>query len=190
MIKLNRKPCPNPVALKTDYKHPDNKAALNASSFGKCMYCESKVDHIDYGDVEHIKPKSLFPADKFNWDNLGFACTRCNRKHKHEKYHVDFIDPFSTDPQPHFIAAGGLIFAEPSSVRGSVTHDFLDSNRLDLLEKRNSALKEFHRLITRYTGESDPTIKSAIRDQILAEISDDKEYSFVKRNLFHVFEGP
>ena len=83
MIKLDRPSCPNPRALtKGDYKHPDNKIALKNSTFGKCMYCESKITHIDYGDIEHIKPKSKYPTLKFTWSNLGFACTVCNRTYK------------------------------------------------------------------------------------------------------------
>jgi group II intron reverse transcriptase/maturase len=31
-----------------------------------------------FGDVEHIKPKAIFPVLEFEWENLGFVCARCN----------------------------------------------------------------------------------------------------------------
>jgi 5-methylcytosine-specific restriction endonuclease McrA len=87
MIKLNRPQCPNQEALRTNYKHPDNKAALISASYDKCMYCESKVSHTYYGDIEHIRPKSRFPDLEFSWDNLGYVCARCNG-YKSDKYFV------------------------------------------------------------------------------------------------------
>ncbi len=81
MIRLSRPDCPHPDALaNSNYKHPKNKQALHDASFGKCMYCESHVSHIDYAHVEHIKPKAdgKYPYLKYVWDNLGYSCAICN----------------------------------------------------------------------------------------------------------------
>jgi len=121
MIKLTKPQCPNPVALQTNYKHKDNKEALRNACFDKCMYCESKITHIEYGDVEHIKPKSIFPELKFDWDNLGYACTKCNRDHKKEKHDDDFINPFVDDPEIFLQAIGGIIFSRNGRQRGEIT---------------------------------------------------------------------
>src|SRR3954469_25335779 len=59
---------------KTKYRHRDIKAALLNETHGKCAYCESKLRHITYGDVEHIVPKSLALAKIFDWANLTLAC--------------------------------------------------------------------------------------------------------------------
>jgi uncharacterized protein (TIGR02646 family) len=40
-----------------------------------CMFC----DHNEPTDVEHFKPKTVFPIDTFNWDNMLWVCTTCNR---------------------------------------------------------------------------------------------------------------
>ena len=40
----------------------------------RCAYCEDSVGD----EVEHIKPKSLYPEDVFNWSNYLYACGRCN----------------------------------------------------------------------------------------------------------------
>lgn len=33
------------------------KNALKKAQYGKCCFCESKVQHVAYGDVEHFRPK-------------------------------------------------------------------------------------------------------------------------------------
>ena len=38
---------------------------------GKCAYCESKIKHIDYGDIEHILPKN-----KNARPDLCYFCTK------------------------------------------------------------------------------------------------------------------
>src|SRR5437660_11067609 len=63
---------------KNRYRHPDIKQALIAETHGKCAYCESKLLHITYGDVEHIVPKSAKIELSFQWKNLTLACDRCN----------------------------------------------------------------------------------------------------------------
>ncbi len=183
MIKLSRKPCPNPEALKTDYKNPVNKKALKDSTNNKCMYCESKITHIDYGDVEHIKPKSTFPNEKYNWDNLGFACIKCNRENKLEKYSTDFIDPFIIDPENHLDAVGGIIISVNGSTSGSTTIDIVKLNRTELLEKRYCELIEFQNLIEKYNLVDDIARKEAIKEQLIIETKNDKEYSLSKKSF-------
>jgi uncharacterized protein (TIGR02646 family) len=63
----------------THYRHPDIKAALVAETHNKCAYCESKLQHIHHGDVEHIFPKSRDPSRMLKWDNLTLACEVCNQ---------------------------------------------------------------------------------------------------------------
>lgn len=183
MIKLTRQPCPSPHALVTNYKHKDNKKALMESSFGKCMYCESEVLHIDYGDVEHIKPKSTFPEHKFNWVNLGFACIKCNRENKKDKYDPNFIDPYEENPDDHIQAAVGIIIAKNGSQKGQITIDIVNLNRPDLLEKRYTDLMKFQRLIERYHSLNDGVQKEALKEQIEEEIKEDKEYSLSRKAL-------
>jgi uncharacterized protein (TIGR02646 family) len=77
------------------YAHEDVKAALKAMQHDKCAFCESKVSHIAYGDVEHFRPKGGFRQHKdhalgrpgyywlaYEWDNLLFSCQLCNQRFK------------------------------------------------------------------------------------------------------------
>jgi len=71
------------------------KEALILAQHDKCFLCESKITHIDYGDVEYFRPKKAFrQSDEesltypgyywlaYDWKNLFLACTLCNQRHK------------------------------------------------------------------------------------------------------------
>lgn len=51
---------------------------------GVCNYCEQNESN----DIEHIKPKSFFPAHTFDWENFILACKQCNSGHKVDKCYV------------------------------------------------------------------------------------------------------
>jgi uncharacterized protein (TIGR02646 family) len=71
------------------------KSALRKTQHDKCAFCESKISHIAYGDVEHFRPKAGYrqQADgplarpgyywlAYELANLLFCCAICNRRHK------------------------------------------------------------------------------------------------------------
>lgn len=60
-----------------------------------CCFCESRVTHISFGDVEHYRPKAGYFQDEgdlfhkpgyfwlaYEWSNLLFCCKICNRRYK------------------------------------------------------------------------------------------------------------
>lgn len=49
----------------------------------RCMYCEDSVAD----EVEHIRPKSLYPGDCFKWENYLYACGNCNGP-KNDKFAI------------------------------------------------------------------------------------------------------
>jgi hypothetical protein len=53
------------------------------SGAARCSYCEDS-----YADeVEHVRPKDLYPSEVFAWLNYCYACGPCNGP-KHNKYSV------------------------------------------------------------------------------------------------------
>lgn len=71
------------------------KEALIKAQHGKCFLCESVITHIDYGDVEHFRPKAAYCQTEedalckpgyywlaYDWDNLFLACKLCNQRYK------------------------------------------------------------------------------------------------------------
>jgi len=191
MIKLSRLPCPNQNALANgNYKHQDNKEALRESSYKKCMYCESKISHIDYGDVEHIKPKSIYPQLEFVWENLGYACTRCNRQYKHDNYDITtpFLNPFVDDPSDYIIASGSILFTKHGDERGDITISGLGLNRLDLIEKRQEKINEIDKVIKACFRTTNTILRDNALSELKKEADDNKEYSFIIKSLF-VLQG-
>ena len=53
------------------------RRTLEHMSFGvqRCGYCEDSVGD----EIEHIRPKALFPEYTFAWENYLLACGKCNR---------------------------------------------------------------------------------------------------------------
>lgn len=84
-------------------RYTEVKPALAAAQFGKCGYCEKRIE-ASQSDVEHFRPKARakrghgFPEDGYWWlawhfDNLLFACANCNRDGKGDHFP---LDPTST----------------------------------------------------------------------------------------------
>lgn len=84
------------------YGAPAVKDALAAAQHDKCCFCESKVTHVAYGDIEHFRPKAAVrqapeaPERKpgyywlaYEWSNLYFACEQCNRRHKRNLFPLE-----------------------------------------------------------------------------------------------------
>jgi len=76
------------------YGHAEVKSTLQTIQDGKCCFCEAKILHVSYGDVEHYRPKAgwIQANEKLNkpgyywlaydWDNLFLSCQICNQRHK------------------------------------------------------------------------------------------------------------
>lgn len=186
MIRLRRPvtpPHPNSLTNMTTYSHPLNKKDLRDAAFGKCMYCESKIPHISFADVEHIKPKCAgkFPHLEFAWDNLGYSCSICNNN-KSDEYDVSipFIDPYSEDPTDHLYAFGPLLLHKTN--RGEVTISIIKLNRPEIFEKRSERTISVKRLIDLYKS-STGLLQASLKSELLQEAASDKEYSLIVKAL-------
>lgn len=64
------------------YSSEEVKAALERLFRGKCAYCETRYAASQPMDVEHWRPKSVYPWAASDWDNLLPSCIDCNRERK------------------------------------------------------------------------------------------------------------
>jgi uncharacterized protein (TIGR02646 family) len=84
-----------PISFDHDvYGAPTVKRALCTAQHDKCCFCESKLSHAQFGDVEHFRPKGRAQqADDapfspgyywlaYDWSNLYLSCAVCNQRHK------------------------------------------------------------------------------------------------------------
>ena len=187
MIKLLRPKCPNLLKLKTDYKYSENKEALKQSTHGKCMYCETKITASEHGDVEHIKPKSLFPELTYDWDNLGFACEICNRTYKNDNYDDKFINPYVENPEEFLDAIGAFIVPKNGNDRGLYSCDILGLNRIDLEKKRNEEIVSIKKIIDELLRNPNINVRSSLINELKDFIREESEYSFVKRKFIEEY---
>lgn len=162
---------------KSRYRHPDVKSALVLETHGKCAYCESKLLHITYGDVEHISPKSHDFDSIFKWENLTLACDVCNTN-KGSKFPgaVGLVDPYKHDPEDHFQFFGPYLHAKPGDVDACLTEREIDLNRSELLERRGEKIKYLRQLVE-VIARSEGRLRDVLIEDLEREMMPDQEYS-------------
>jgi hypothetical protein len=126
----------------------------------KCGYCEALVDHVYHGDVDHFRPKSLFPELAYEITNYVPACKLCNSGGKGAKFEVVgekplLLDPCETPPptEQHlfFHARAQRLFSagmvEGLTSQGKATIRICDLNRERLTDVRaleqTQAIRDF-----------------------------------------------
>jgi uncharacterized protein (TIGR02646 family) len=165
------------------YKHENIKDALIEMFHGKCAYCESDITHIDYGHIEHFRPKGT-PAYyelAVDWDNLLLACGRCNGpENKGTKFPLvdkggPLVNPVKEEPTTHlrfdFDLRLKLANVLGISRRGETTQRTLGLNRPQLLKHRSKFVAKLWVIARRYHEDS------AAREIIDSAICPQEEYS-------------
>jgi len=147
------------------YGHATVKSALRKAQFDKCCFCERRTE---IGDVEHFRGKGGFQqkeGDKlgkpgyywlaYDWDNLLFACEKCNRSFKknyfplsnprqrakshHDKLNLEkplFIHPVNEEPEKFIEFIGSVPRAKDGNEKGKVTIERIGLTRPFLDEER------------------------------------------------------
>jgi uncharacterized protein (TIGR02646 family) len=171
-----------PDAARTRYRHTEIKDALIRDSHEKCIYCESAPRHVAPGDVEHLKPKSHFPDQIVEWENLGFVCPECNLA-KSDFYDDSepVIDPYTEDPANFLRFGGPMVFEQPGSARGIVTIRKLELDRLELFERRADHLRRLQDLLNVWTSIPSGPAKDEIAAEIRNAREDPQEYAAASR---------
>lgn len=171
------------------YRHRDIKDALVSMFHGKCAYCESKISHIDYGHIEHFRPKSKpqFRALTFEWTNLLLSCAVCNgSEYKGDHFpeaieNGPLVNPCDDLPEVHFNFVFDpqtrLATVAGKTARGRTTEKLLGLNRPELRAYRSRLVMQLHAL-SYY-------VKTDQNARILLEEScrDDAEYAAFTRSL-------
>ena len=167
---------------KRRYAHEDIRSALRDETHHKCAYCESRMEHVTSGNVEHIIPKSVKPELVCDWNNLTLACPLCNSK-KGTYYSVDcpLINPYVDNLDSHFRWIGPMLGAVTPD-RGRVTVTRLDLNRGELLYKRMRVMESALDILTSIAANPGP-VGEALEEDLRSMILDDAEYAAAVRAL-------
>lgn len=165
----------------TRYNDPTIKRTLEKETHGKCAYCESKIKHISYGDIEHILPKNknARPDLYVEWSNLTLSCEQCNRSGKRTYYdpQLPLINPYSDIPSQHLQDVGPLVVPVLGDNRAIVTEKVLKLNRAALVERRTERIMSVENLLQTWAKEQNPTVKIVLSNELHDEYGADKEFS-------------
>lgn len=176
-------------AAEGKYKHLKIREALEEQMFhGKCAYCEAVVSHNQAPPIEHFKPKSRFPSLCFAWDNLLWACGKCNGStYKGDHFPGKakggpILNPTVDRPERHlkfvYDEHTGTALVESRTKRGLVTRELLGLNRPELARHRRELMEKIFFIATR----ADAGDKTAL-SLILKSCQADSEYAAFARSI-------
>lgn len=74
------------LAFPDHWNEPDVRGALYAMHGRVCAYCLTELTRSDRGDVEHVRPKSLYFWLAYAFENYVLSCGKCNRIFKRDHY--------------------------------------------------------------------------------------------------------
>jgi 5-methylcytosine-specific restriction endonuclease McrA len=171
-----------PQSVLDAYKADGLKIHLRSESSDKCAYCESKITHVYWGDVEHIRPKSLFPRDRLDVGNLCIACAKCNNlKLDYWSDELPLVNPFIDEPADELVSFGAWIARQPGSDRGRMTVSRLGLNRPELLERRQERWQLLQPLADQYMQTPEGATRNLIRQELVEQARPDREFAMVVR---------
>ncbi|MBD1393828.1 HNH endonuclease family protein [Mucilaginibacter glaciei] len=173
------------------YQHNKIKDALVLMFHGKCAYCESYIINVDYGDIEHFKPKGKFPLEAVVWENLLLACAKCNgagQKGDEWPLLADgglLINPCTENPADffefEFDVLTDIALVNPKNVRGETSEKIFGLNKPTLVKDRNIAVKRLVALASYY--HTDARAKAYLDEAAL----DKSEYSAFAKMIINTF---
>jgi uncharacterized protein (TIGR02646 family) len=108
------------------YGHTTVKRALLKFQHDKCAFCEAKITHIAFGDVEHYRPKGGFRQRRsgvlkvpgyywlaYDWRNLLVSCAVCNQRFKGNRFPLALHSPRARSPR-HDLQRERPLFLNPA----------------------------------------------------------------------------
>lgn len=169
-----------PKNLSDKYNIGTVKNVLNLETNGKCAYCESKLKHISFGDIEHISPKIYRPDLVFEWSNITLACEECNRTRKKDYYSTSepLVNPYTEDPHEFLFAVGPMIMHNLGNSKGMITKEVLELNREELFERRKEKIEDLQPLLDCWV-KAEGQEKKVLERNLLKYIDPSREYSFI-----------
>lgn len=167
------------------YRNAEIKTQLEEETSKKCAYCESKMKHVTYGDIEHISPKESFPEKTYEWENLTLACDVCNtNKGTYYSTTAPLLNPYTDTPDNHIWPFGPLILHMQNDVKGETTIIKFALNRGELLERRKERVQGLVALADKYMS-STGDLKTVLEGQLRKELEQDKEYVLVVKEYLN-----
>ncbi|WP_446008498.1 retron system putative HNH endonuclease [Candidatus Electrothrix sp.] len=128
----------------TSAEHRELREQLLAEQVGMCCYCEVMLT-VDDSHIEHLKPKSRYPQERFAYGNLLASCNRkksCGHK-KGTWYRPEMVSPLTEGCEERFTYTldGRMIPSDKEDKLASETIEQLGLNCATLKDRRKSIIK-------------------------------------------------
>lgn len=89
--------------LISHYRHATIQKELASSTYGKCAFCECHPAEGGFIQVEHFRPKSIYPDLTFDWENFLPICGQCNTSKSDHDTGIDpILNPYDINPMGYF----------------------------------------------------------------------------------------
>lgn len=108
---------------------------------GCCAYCEGKYKGTSFPQIEHFKPKSLYPELMFDYNNMILSCQECNTA-KSNTYDEKLVNPIEDEPNEHLRYKAYMLY--PLNERGKYTIDLLKLNSNKRLSNKEKGLNQIN----------------------------------------------
>ncbi|MCP4309349.1 MAG: hypothetical protein GY788_31650 [bacterium] len=165
---------------KRRYAHGDIQKALVGETLSKCAYCESRVSHVAWQNIEHITPKSVDADLVCEWRNLTLACPRCNTyKGDYFNTSLRLVDPYDGDVGQHLGWLGPMMTPE-SNDRGKATITKIRLNRAELLFERTQHFDRVQQMLNTIRANPGP-VADAMKVELETHLSDEGEFAAATR---------
>lgn len=202
-----------PSKFRSDiYGASDVKESLRTAQHDKCCFCESKITHISYGDIEHFRPKAGYCDLQgtmikpgyfwlaYDWSNLMLSCTLCNQRHKRNYFpliggqrccNVDskielevpaFVNPYAEEPSSCITFREEYVVGTDKELRGKITVETLGLNRTELVEVRRTSLQRMRLLRQAYDSLTNTSLQTPEHIQLISKLK--AQLSMSERNEY------
>ena len=159
-----------------------HKKEIAKISHGQCSYCECTLNAERVGQVEHFKPKALFPLSAYDWDNYLLACGGCNGpKSDNWPKAGEYVRPdhpaYSPENHFQFHAHGDVDWLNAEAEQ--TIKDF-DLKRQLLVKDRKMFLEvvEFHIKLIAMIGKADETRALQVAGELWSRLNDPQRYPY------------
>lgn len=177
------------------YGHKDIRNRLNACSFNKCFYCESKLTGSSR-EIDHYIEVAIDHSLAYDWNNMYLSCSNCNDKLDHNTIPVtEALNPCTDSDeeiQKNITFEDECICSQPGSEKGlnTIKKFKLDSELLELKRSKwlNKLSKEVIRINNRMMAEGRTFPTKEEKYSICRFMQTDQPYSlmcelYIKKNI-------
>lgn len=148
------------------YNKPDIKESLREMYGGLCCYCEARIGVVEFGNIEHTKPKRTYTDTTYEWENLHLACTMCNVEKGIQYDEISpILDAVKDRPIEDHLTYRKY-WVQARTARGTTTRNHVKLDREGLLRARSEIWTRVLGLIEEINRTPNAPESDTVRDEL------------------------